>query len=102
MKDSILLIDCPCCGAALEIDRDSGAVLSHTPGRPRAAKTPKSLDEGLAKLKQQDLAREAAFQKSVERNRRQDEDLDKKFAGLLKKQQGRKFDRPPIREFDLD
>jgi len=102
MKHSTLRIDCPCCGATLEVDRDNGAVLSHSPGRPRAAAGLKSLDDGLAKLKEQDLAREAAFQKSIERNRRQDEDLDKKFAGLLKKQQGRKFDRPPIREFDLD
>ena len=101
MKDSILRVDCPCCGALLEVDADSGAVLSHQPGRPRRAGV-KNLDEGLANLKQQEIAREAAFQKSVELNRRKDEDLDRKFAGLLKKQQGRKLDRPPIRDFDLD
>jgi hypothetical protein len=100
MKDSILRIDCPCCGAALTVDAESGAVLSHTPGRPRGG--PKSLDEGLAKLKQQETAREAAFQKGVELNRRKNEDLDRKFAGLLKQHKGRKSDGPPIREFDLD
>jgi hypothetical protein len=76
MNDSILRIDCPCCGAVLEV--------------------------GLAKLKDQEAAREAAFRKSVELNRRKDEDLDRKFAGLLKQQKGRKHDGPPIREFDLD
>lgn len=101
MKDSILRVDCPCCGAVLEVDADSGAVLSHSPGRPRTPHV-RSLDEGLAQLKQQDVAREAAFQKSLEQNRRKDEDLDKKFSGLLKRQQGRKFKRPPIRDFDLD
>ncbi len=100
MKDGILRIDCPCCRAVLEVDAESGTVLSHSPGRPRGG--PKSLDEGLAKLKDQEAAREAAFRKGVELNRRKDEDLDRKFAGLLKQQKGRKHDGPPIREFDLD
>jgi len=60
------------------------------------------LDEGLAKLKQQEIEREAAFQRSVQKTRTKGEDLDRKFAGLLKKQKGKKLNRPPIREFDLD
>lgn len=100
MKDSILRIDCPCCGTILEVDRASGQVLKQGPGKPRGG--PKSLDEGLAKLKDQEAQREAAFQRSVEQNRAKSEDLDRKFAGLLEKQKGRKITRPPIREFDLD
>lgn len=100
MKDSILRIDCPCCGTALEVDRESGTARTQGPGRPRAA--PKSLDEGLAKLKDQEAEREAAFQRGWEQNHGKSENLDRKFAGLLAKQKGRKLKRPPIREFDLD
>lgn len=100
MKDSILRVHCPCCGVILEVDAVSGKVLKQGPGRPRGE--PKSIDAELAKLKNQEAEREAAFQRSVEQNRSKSEDLDRKFAGLLEKQKGRKIKRPPIREFDLD
>ena len=100
MKDSILEVACPCCGAKLEIDADSGVVLDHVP--PKRKEIPADLRQAVRDLENEAGAREEQFRQHFEAEKRHSDELDKKFAGLLKKQKGRKPTKPDWRDIDLD
>ena len=100
MKDSIFQVSCPCCGAKLEIDGEAGVLLGHEP--PKSKHAPKNLGEAVRRLKKQESERESLFDQKLADHQNRDDDLGKKFAGLLKKQKGKKPTRPDFRDIDLD
>lgn len=102
MKDSIFEVDCPCCGARLEIDGDSGVVLAHSPGRPADEARKKDFGEALARVKREESEREQKFAEQFAASRKREDELSKRFDGLLRKQKGQKPTRPELRDFDLD
>ncbi|MCL4797783.1 MAG: hypothetical protein KJZ84_24680 [Bryobacteraceae bacterium] len=93
-------LDCPCCGATLKIDPEVKAVLSHKE-KPRP-KTIEDISAGVAKLKEQEAAREDAFKKSFEQMKSSKDVLNRKFDELLKKAQEDDPNAPPPKPLGLD
>ena len=99
MKDSTFTVPCPCCGARLEVDAERQVVLSHE--KPRSEALPKDLQEAVAKLQDQEAERSSLFDRKMAEQKDKGDELERRFAGLLEKQKGKKPTRE-IREFDLD
>lgn len=100
MKDSNYEVVCPCCGAKLEIDAESGVVLEHV--APKRKETPADLRQAVRELDREAGEREEKFRQHFEAEKRHSDELDKKFAGLMKKQKGQKPVKPDWRDIDLD
>ena len=99
MKDSILRVECPCCGAALEIDAASGVVLSHRDRRPR--KPSKDLAKAVAEVRQGEARRDEAFRRALEAEKGREAAMDRKFDALVERGKGQPA-RPALRDIDLD
>lgn len=93
-------LDCPCCGATLKIDPEVKAVLSHKE-KPKP-KTLEDISIGVAKLKEQQAAREDAFNKSFEQMKTSKDVLNRKFDELLKKAKEDDPTAPPPKPLGLD
>ncbi len=93
-------IECPCCGATLKIDAQVRAVLEYKE-KPRP-KTIEDLEAGVERLKGEEKAREAAFQKSVEAMKSSKSILDRKFEELLKKAKQDDPTAPPPKPLGLE
>jgi len=91
-----LQIQCPCCSTKLTIDRATADILHEE--RPK--KTEATWDMAVRADKTKQAAAEEMFAKGMDRERRADEILDKKFKEALKRAD--KSDTPPPRIFDLD
>lgn len=99
MKDTSFEVDCPCCGARLEIDPETRSILSHTPAHPKHA--PEDLQEAMARLKAEEKGRDKRFDNQFEAQKTRGRVLEKKFESLLKKSGDEPLERP-LRDFDLD
>ena len=100
MDDGIFQVECPCCGATLEIDSDTGHVLAHRKAeRPNA---PVDLGEAVKRMRSQENTRDERFRKQVEAERAHGQALEKRFDGLLKKAKTEGPTRPATRDIDLD
>jgi hypothetical protein len=95
------LIDvvCPCCGAALTIDRALGKMISHH-APPRRANAP-DLGQATQVLEKEARRREALFERSADTERVKTQLLDRKFEEALKKSKDEPATRP-LRDIDLD
>jgi hypothetical protein len=92
-------VSCPECSAMLQIDADTGALISHTPA-PRK-RTFEDLAAATKAMREQDERKESIFRQSMEAEKNKGDLLEKKFAEALKKAK----DAPegkPLREIDLD
>src|SRR5215218_2497895 len=99
MANQVLDVACPCCHAALRVDKETGAVLSHKlPEKPPAIE-----DLGVAAkaLKGEAAKREEIFQKSFADHKTRQSLLDKKFDELLKQAKESPDTAPPKRDIDL-
>lgn len=99
VRSGTIEIVCPCCGAALKIDRALGKIISHQP----PARRPNAPDLGQASLvlEKEARRREALFEKSADTERVKTQLLDRKFEEALKKSKDEPATRP-LRDFDLD
>lgn len=97
MSDT-LSIRCPDCGARLEVDRETGMVLSHQRQPGRSVDLERSQDL----LRQQDQERERRFQQSVAAEKKRDELLAKKFDQSLRRVRDNPDEPRPLRDVDLD
>lgn len=87
---------CPCCGASITLDAESGMVLSHVaPKKPM-----RSFDEAVDEVKQGKARAEARFSKALEERSHHSELLDKKFRKALEK--AGDDPTPPKNPFDQD
>jgi transketolase len=93
-------IECPCCGATLKVDSQVKAVLEWKE-KPRP-KTIEDIAAGVERLKGEEKAREAAFQKSVEAMKSSKSILDRKFEELLKKAKQDDPTAPPPKPLGLE
>ena len=100
MAKALLEVDCPCCRAALKIDPETSAVISHkVPEKPPVIE---DLAAAVAKLKQEPGRREEVFRKSFEAEKSMGKVLNRKFDELLKQAKENPETGKPIRDFDLD
>lgn len=96
----LLEVQCPCCEAALKVDPETGAVISHKE-KPK----PKTLDDlnvGVARLKHEAAELDQKFQRSVEHEKNRQQVLSKKFDELFKQAKESPDTGPPQKDIDLD
>ena len=96
----LLEVQCPCCEAALKVDPESGAVISHKE-KPK----PKTLDDlnvGVARLKNEAAELDQKFQRSVEHEKNRQQVLSKKFDELFKQAKENPDTGPRHKDIDLD
>lgn len=93
-------VACPCCQAALKVDSETGAVLSHK--EKEKPKTFQDFTEAVDRFKGEAGRREDAFQKSLTDHKQQKDVLAKKFDELFKQAKENPDAPPPRREFDFD
>jgi hypothetical protein len=89
-------IVCPCCSTKLTVAADTGDILHEE--RPKKGTV--SWEHALQANQSKQAEAEALFAKGMDRERRADEILEKKFKEALKRAD--KSDTPPPRIFDLD
>src|SRR6202041_3986392 len=92
-------VDCPCCRAKLNIDRELGVVLYHVP--PPRPPSSVDLDDTARLLRAQTEAVEEKFRASVEAEKSKEDVLARKFAEGLKKAKTGRFEKR-LGDFDLD
>jgi hypothetical protein len=96
--DPTIHIECPCCHAKLNVDREIGVVLSHeAPVRPPSI----DFDDTARMLREQADRVEEKFRLSVEAEKSKEDVLARKFAEGLKKAKDQPIEKP-LRDFDLD
>jgi len=98
-KNDVVSVECPCCGARLNLDPELQKVLSHEP--PPEEHSSLDLGQAAALLKEQKERREAIFAKSSEDIKNQSELLERKFAAALEKSKDEPIVKP-TRDIDLD
>src|SRR5690242_7051790 len=82
MPKGLFEVECPCCQAALKIDSETRAVISH-----KVVEKPKTVEDltaAVARLKGEAGRREEIFRKSVEAEKSHGKVLEKKFEELFK------------------
>ena len=98
-KSGTISVDCPCCGARLNIDAEFEKVLSHD--APPEQRSGLDLDHAASLLKEQQDRREAIFRQSSSDLKNQAELLERKFAAALEKSKGEPVEKP-TRDIDLE
>lgn len=98
-KPPVVEAICPDCGAALRIDTQTGAIVSHTPA-PRK-RTFENLETAAKAMREQDDRKESIFRQSLEAEKNKEDLLEKRFAEALRKAKDAPAGKP-LREFDLD
>lgn len=100
MPKALIEVLCPCCQAALKIDVETRAVISHkVPEKPPAIE---DLAAAVARLKGEPGRREEIFRKSFEAEKSMGKVLDRKFDELLKQAKENPQPDRPLRDIDLD
>jgi hypothetical protein len=100
MAKGMFEVVCPCCQAALKIDPQTRAVISH-----KAVEKPRPIEDltaAVAKLKGEEGRREEVFRKQVEAERMHGQVLQKKFDELFKQAKENPDLAPPVRDIDLE
>ena len=98
-KITKLVVDCPCCGARLDVDPQLGKIIAHEKPPKKAASV--DLDRAAELLKAEEARRDALFNQSAEDMKTHAQLLDRKFAAALEKTKDQP-DVKPIRDIDLD
>lgn len=89
-------IQCPCCGALITVDAETGAVLSHDPPK----REHRSFEEVALEVTEEKKRAESKFRKAMEERARQSEILEKKFRKAAEK--AAEDPSRPKGPFDLD
>ena len=90
-------IICPCCEAALSIDAQTGALISHQ----EKTKLLASFDEMVKGLDKQKQQREQIFAQELSSMKDRDRILEEKFQEAMKRAEKDK-DKPYVNPLDLD
>jgi hypothetical protein len=99
-SSGLVEVQCPCCGATLRIDTETGAVIQHR--EPERKPLVEDLQTAVQQLKGDAERRNDVFEKSFASHRSAEKVREKKFEELLKQAKEDKSDIPPRRPFDLD
>ena len=100
MAADVFEVYCPCCKAALRIDPETCAVVSHQAlEKPPAIE---DLNEAVLKLRGEEQKRDQVFRKQVEAEKTHGRVLEKKFDELLKQAKTEPPGKRGIRDIDLD
>jgi hypothetical protein len=100
MASSLFDVQCPCCGATLQVDSETQAVIQHR--EPEKKPLIEDLHAAVQQLKGEAARRNDMFEKSFASHLGADKVREKKFEELLKQAKEDKSGKPPNRPFDLD
>lgn len=98
--NQLIEVGCPCCGATLQIDPETRAVIRHQ--EPPKKPLIEDLQAAVHQLKGEADRRNDVFEKSFASHLNSDRVREKKFEELLKQAKEDKSGTPPKRAFDLD
>jgi hypothetical protein len=98
-NSSDILVECPCCGARLNIDPKLRKVVDHE--APPAKRSSFDLDQAATLLKEQAERREAIFKQSSADIKTHSQLLERKFEAALEKNKDLPVSKP-TRDIDLD
>lgn len=84
-------VDCPCCGALLKVDPETGTVV----WADKKQEPAKSFDDLLHRVSSEKSAINEKFARSVQQTRNQREILDKKFEEARRRAAKNPNERPP-------
>ena len=90
-------VECPCCSTRLTVDVATGEILSEE--RPKLDST-KTFEDAMTRVRSGANRRDEAFSKAVDRTRKLDDLLNKKFEEARKKAQ--QDPTAPRNPFDLE
>src|SRR5439155_24967183 len=100
MAKGLFDVECPCCQAALKIDPETRAVITHkAPEKPPPIE---DLAAAVAKLKGEAGRRDEVFRKQVEAEKSRGAVLNRKFDELLRQAKENPDVTPAKRDIDLD
>lgn len=99
-KPALLEVTCPCCEATLKIDPKTGSVITHKE-KPKPAPI-EDLNAAVARLKDEEAARDEKFRKSFESEKNRKDVLNKKFDELFKQAKEDPDMEPRRKEIDWD
>jgi hypothetical protein len=98
--NALFEVACPCCGATLQIDPETRAVIQHR--EPERKPLIEDFEAAVKGLKGEAEKRNELFEKSFASHLSADKVREKKFEELLKQAKEDKSGTPPKRAFDLD
>ena len=84
----------------MEIDGEAGIILTHK--EPVRKSKPTDLRKAVKDLDKEAALRDERFLKEMEAQRGHEDELDKKFASLLKKEEGKTPTKPDWRDIYFD
>lgn len=93
-------VKCPCCGATLQIDTETRAIIRHR--EPEKKPLIEDLHVAVQQLKGEADRRNDVFEKSFASHLSSEKVREKKFEELLRQAKEDKSGAPPKRLFDLD
>ena len=93
-----IVLNCPCCGTLLHLDRETGAVLLEE--RPKKGPV-KSFEEAARETSARQEQAKAQLARAMEEEKHKSEIMDKRFREAMKKAE-EDDSPPPPRPFDLD
>ncbi len=100
MPTRLLEVACPCCEAMLKVDPATGAVITHKlKEKPRPIE---DLKTAVSRLKQEEVARNEKFNRSVEEQKNRKDVLNRKFDELFKQAKEDPDMVPRRKEIDWD
>ena len=97
MADRVQVV-CPCCETKLTVESATGEILAEE--RPKR-NVNRSFDQAMSQVKGSSQRREEAFEKALDRTKRMDDLLEKKFEEARKKADDDPSKKPPS-PFDAD
>ena len=100
MLKKTLTVECPCCGATLQIDAASGKILFAE--EPKHSRKDFSFDGQLEQIRKQKEQADDMFSKAFREEAERKKLLERKFEEAQKKAQEDKSGAPPRRPFDWD
>jgi hypothetical protein len=84
-------VSCPCCGALLKVDPETGAVV----WADRKKEPAKDFDDLVSRVRSHKSTLDEKFQRSVQQTKHQKEILEKKFEEARKRAEADPNKRPP-------
>ncbi|HKW97297.1 MAG TPA: hypothetical protein VJN43_06155 [Bryobacteraceae bacterium] len=100
MAKGLFDVECPCCKAALKVDPETRAIISHKiPEKPAPIE---DLAAAVVKLKGEAGRRDEVFRKQFEAEKSRGQLLNTKFDELLRQAKENPDVPPPKRDIDLD
>jgi len=94
-----ITVTCPHCGSVLEVDREAGVVVSHTP--PKREKKQLDFEERLRAMEKEKKRAADRMAEAMRAEKAKERILEDRFKSLMDKAKDEPGEAPPIKDIDL-